>query len=98
MFDESNNDNSLVAQYISIGTAVVASIAVIIGVGITLGYVRNKNATKAKLKQYIDEIEAEKLAAEINEDVTTENNTLLDNDHAVVDMTGVSYEEEGTLV
>ncbi|MEG8230068.1 hypothetical protein O6R16_03160 [Candidatus Rickettsia tasmanensis] len=98
MFDESDNDNSLVAQYISIGTAVVASIAVIIGVGVKLGYVRNKNATKAKLKQYIDEIEAEKLAAEINEDVTTENNTLLDNDHAVVDMTGVSYEEEGTLV
>ena len=36
MFDESDNDNSLVvAQYISIGTAVVASIAVIIGVGVT---------------------------------------------------------------
>lgn len=97
MFDESDNDNSLVAQHISIGTAVVASIAVIIGVGVTW-YVRNKNATNAKLKQYIDEIEAEKLAAEINEDVTTENNTLLDNDHAVVDMTRVSYEEEGTLV
>ncbi|AFC72933.1 hypothetical protein MCC_07390 [Rickettsia rhipicephali str. 3-7-female6-CWPP] len=48
-----------------------------------------KTQKKAKLKQYIDEIEAEKLAAEINEDVTTENNTLLDNDHAVVDMTGV---------
>ncbi|AFB26838.1 hypothetical protein RSA_06830 [Rickettsia philipii str. 364D] len=37
MFDESDNDNSLVAQYISIGTAVVASIAVIIGVGVTWG-------------------------------------------------------------
>ncbi|CEO16639.1 hypothetical protein RMONA_01085 [Rickettsia monacensis] len=35
MFDESDNDNSLVAPYISIGTAVVASIAVIIGAGIT---------------------------------------------------------------
>ena len=35
MLDESDNDNSLVAQYISIGTAVVASIAVIIGVGVT---------------------------------------------------------------
>lgn len=93
--DEENNN--VFAPYISIGTAVAVTIAVVIGTGVTC-YVRSKNAKKAKLKQYIAEIEAEKLAAEINEDVTTENNALLNNDHAVVDMTGVSYGDEGTPV
>lgn len=96
MFDESDNDTSLVALYMGIGTIVAASMAVI-GAGVAWHCIRNKNAEKAKLRQYIAEIEAEKLAAEINEDVTTEHNTLLDIDHTVVDITGISYTEDGTL-
>ncbi|KJV81818.1 hypothetical protein RHORCCE3_1015 [Rickettsia hoogstraalii str. RCCE3] len=73
MFDESDNDNSL-AAYIGIGTAVAASIVVAIGAGVTWYCVRNKNAKKAKLKQYIDEIEAER-AATIAEDKLAANAT-----------------------
>ncbi|MCC8407189.1 MAG: hypothetical protein LN560_06390 [Rickettsia endosymbiont of Sceptobius lativentris] len=93
MFDESDNDNSL-ATYIGIGTAVAASIVVAIGAGVTWYCVRSKNAKKAKLKQYIDEIEAERAI----EDKLAANDTEEHNDHTTVDMTGASYEDEGTLV
>ncbi|WP_256621312.1 hypothetical protein [Rickettsia sp. TH2014] len=104
MFDESGNDNSL-ATYIGIGTAVAASIVVAISAGVTWYCVRSKNAKKAKLKQYIDEIEAEraaenKLAANDTEEHSAPllNNSTEHNDHTTVDITGVSYEDEGTPV
>lgn len=102
MFDESDNDNSLVAPYMKIGIAGIAVIGVATVAGLTW-YVRNKNAKKAKLKQYIDEIEAEraaedKLAANDTEEYNSPilNNSTEHNDHTTVDMTGVSYEDEGT--
>lgn len=104
MFDESDNDTSLVAPYIKIGIAGIAVIGVAIVTGLTW-YVRNKNAKKAKLKQYIDEIEAEraaenKLAANDTEEHNAPllNNSTEHNDHTTVDMTGVSYDDEGTPV
>ncbi|MCC8418907.1 MAG: hypothetical protein LN590_05040 [Rickettsia endosymbiont of Glossina mortisans submortisans] len=104
MFDESDNDNSL-ATYIGIGTTVAASIVVAIGAGVTWYCVRSKNAKKAKLKQYIDEIEAEraaenKLTANDTEEHNAPlfNNSTEHNDHTTIDMTGVSYDDEGTPV
>ncbi len=104
MFDESDNDTSLVAPYIKYGIAGIAVIGVAIVAGLTW-YVRNKNAKKAKLKQYIDEIEAEraaedKLAAKDTEEHNAPilNNNTEHNDHTTVDMTGLSYEDEGTPV
>ncbi|WCR56318.1 hypothetical protein [Rickettsia asembonensis] len=93
MFDESDNDTSLVAPYIKIGIAGIAVIGVAIVAGLTW-YVRNKNAKKAKLKQYIDKIEAERAA----ENKLAANDTEEHNDHTTVDMTGVSYDDEGTPV
>lgn len=62
-------------------------------------------AKKAKLKQYIDEIEAEraaenKLAANDTEEHNAPllNNSTEHNDHTTVDMTGLSYDDEGTPV
>jgi hypothetical protein len=91
MFDESDNDtSSAVATYITIGTVVAAFVVVIVA-GVTW-YVRNKNSKKALLEQYIDEI-----TAETNEDATTVSHALLNNDHAVVDIIGISA-EDGTFI
>ncbi|AFC70717.1 hypothetical protein [Rickettsia australis] len=97
MFDERDNDNSLVA-YIGIGTAVAASIVVAIGAGVTWYCVRSNNAKKAKLKQYIDEIEAERAAAAIAEDTLAAKANEEHNDHTTVEMTGLSYAGEDTHI
>ncbi|MGL4226794.1 MAG: hypothetical protein ACRCRR_04225, partial [Rickettsia sp.] len=99
MPDDSDTDTSLVAPYIK-GIAVITVIGVTIVAGLT-GYVRNKNAKKAQLQKYIAEEEANR-AEKASEDAT-ENHSLLsgntqDHDHTAVDMTGVSYEDEGTAV
>ncbi|WP_412707730.1 hypothetical protein [Candidatus Rickettsia kedanie] len=96
MFDERDNDNSLVA-YIGIGTAVAASIVVAIGAGVTWYCVRSNNAKKAKLKQYIDEIEATGAAA-IAEDQLAANTNEEHDVPPTVEMTGLSYTDADTPV
>ncbi|ABV75476.1 hypothetical protein A1C_06225 [Rickettsia akari str. Hartford] len=91
MFDERDNGNSLVT-YIGIGTAVAASIVVAICAGVTWYCVRSNNTKKAKLKQYIEEIEAARAAA-IAEDPLAANAIDEHDDHTTIEMTGLSYED-----
>ncbi|WP_341787402.1 hypothetical protein [Rickettsia endosymbiont of Cantharis rufa] len=102
MSDDSDTDTSLVAPYIKNGIAGITVIGVAIVAGLTW-YVRNKNAKKAQLQKYIAEEEANRSEEPKASEDATENHSLLsgntsDNDYTAVDMTGVSYEDGGTLV
>lgn len=62
-----------------------------------------KTQKKAQLQKYIAEEEANRAEEPKASEDATENHSLLsgntqDNDHTAVDMTGVSYEDEGTPV